>query len=106
MNLLVNTNFLGNDDPTQEPRQELEDFRMAARLAQRRFASDAEVPLLIKALGIHRRGVDGLARWTLQHLAGRDLGGDSGPWLAWWGKHAIPGGGTVPCEDPLCVVGS
>ena len=106
MNLLVDTRFLADDHGAAEPLDGLDGFRMSARLAQRRYAMDGDVPALIKALEIHRLGVDRAARRTLEHLAGRDLGDSPGPWARWWGEHAIPGGGTIPCGDPLCAVGT
>ena len=46
-----------------------------------------DVPLLIRALSIPTGGVDLEARRALTALAGRDLGGESGPWLEWWRRR-------------------
>jgi hypothetical protein len=52
--------------------------------ASEHAAVQGDVPMLIKALGVHSHGVAEQARKTLTHLAGRDMGSEPEPWLTWW----------------------
>ncbi len=84
--------------------EDLEGFSRGARLAQHQVVAARDVPVLIKALSVHRGRVDADARRMIERLAGRDLGGEPGPWLDWWMRHQASGRRLVSCGDAHCAL--
>jgi len=99
-----NTGFLNLPGTPEIASEDLAGFGLGARLAQRQVVPERGVPLLIKALGVHRKGVDADARRILGQVAGHDLGTEPEPWLEWWRSHQGLDFGLVSCGDPHCAL--
>jgi len=104
MDTINSTGFLNLPGVPDVLPEDLAGFGLGARLGQHRVVAERELPLLIRALRVHRRGVAGEARRILGQVAGRDLGSAPGPWQEWWQSHLTPGRELISCGDPHCAL--
>lgn len=105
MDIPKEASFLELLQPSEiRPEEDLERITGPWRPRSRRGVAPGDVPLLIKALKVHREGVDRQARRNLGLLFGHDLGGRPEPWAGWWRQHLGPQGKLVRCWDRHCAL--